>query len=70
MLPNVQPFFNSNKILTKEELCVDNDRHGSQLKDRFCTVRYDDKLASEQIRLDDEQANASEILLQSRLLLN
>ena len=55
------PFFSANKVVTKEELCIDEDRYDNKLGGGFCTASYD-KLADEQLRLGDEQADASEAL--------
>ena len=56
------PFFSANRSVTKEELCIDEDRHDNQLDRGFCTGWYYDSLTDEQLRLGDEQADAVEAL--------
>ena len=59
-LPHI-PFFSSNKMVTKEELCVDRDRYDNQLYVGFCSAQYS-RLSDKQIRLGNEQADATEAL--------
>ena len=55
------PFFSSDRSVTKEELCVDNERYDNQTDIGFCPDNYIG-LTNEPIRLGDDMADASEAL--------
>ena len=55
------PFFSSDTTVSKEKLCLDENRYDNQLNGGFCAAVYD-HLSDEQIRLGNEQANAVEAL--------
>ena len=56
------PFFSANKTVTKEELCVDEDRHDNQLDAGFCPSHYDKLVDDQLLRLGDDQVDAAEAL--------